>query len=81
MKNLKCFAHLDPPDPPRNVKFADWDSDRMDLIWDVPLSDHGAPITHYVIEMRTDKAGEAFAEIGKQIRLGLVALKVIYGFS
>ncbi len=42
----------DPPGPPRNLEVVDWDKDRVDLNWEKPLTDGGAPITGYVIECK-----------------------------
>ena len=40
------------PDPPRNVVIDDWDNVSVSLIWEVPLSDGGRPITHYLVEQK-----------------------------
>lgn len=53
------------PDPPQNVRYVDWDVDRMDLEWDTPLRDGGARITHYIVEMRLGKPGASWAEVGQ----------------
>lgn len=53
------------PEPPRNVRYVDWDVDRIDLEWDVPLNDGGAPILHYTVEMRIVKPGEAWQQVGQ----------------
>jgi predicted RNA-binding protein with TRAM domain len=42
----------DPPGPPRNLEATDWDKNRVDLEWEIPLMDGGAPITGYVIECK-----------------------------
>lgn len=41
------------PDKPGKPEATDWDSDHVDLKWDPPLSDGGAPIEEYQIEKRT----------------------------
>ena len=43
---------LDEPGPPRNLEVVDWDQDRVDLKWEAPESDGGAPITAYVVECK-----------------------------
>ncbi len=53
------------PDPPENVRYVDWDVDRIDLEWNEPVRDGGARITHYTVEMRLAKAGEDWSEIGQ----------------
>ena len=65
--NLITFSHhfSDRPDPPQNVRYVDWDVDRMDLEWNEPMRDGGARITHYVVEMRIGKPGENWAEVGR----------------
>ena len=40
------------PDPPRNVVIDDWDNESVSLIWEVPLTDGGRPITHYLVEQK-----------------------------
>lgn len=36
----------------------------MDVEWDLPDSDGGAKITHYVVEMKLGKPGESWVEVG-----------------
>ena len=40
------------PDPPRNVVINDCDNVSVFLKWEVPETDGGRPITHYVIEQK-----------------------------
>ena len=40
---------LDVPGPPLNVELLDWDKDFVELKWEPPTSDGGAPILKYVI--------------------------------
>ncbi|XP_055331451.1 twitchin-like isoform X3 [Paramacrobiotus metropolitanus] len=44
------------PDPPGKVEIADYDKDHVDLKWQPPVSDGGAPVEKYVIEKK-DKSG------------------------
>ncbi|UYV65935.1 unc-22 [Cordylochernes scorpioides] len=41
---------FDVPDKPGAPKVVDWDSNHMDLEWQAPRKDNGAPVTTYVIE-------------------------------
>ena len=40
------------PGPPLNVEPLDWDKNFVDLKWDPPASDGGAPVLRYVIERK-----------------------------
>ena len=59
-----CFGPLtrdsvpfpDEPGPPGNLKATDWDKDHVDLAWEPPKNDGGAPITGYLVEKK-DKSG------------------------
>ena len=41
-----------PPGPPTDLDIADWDKDRVDLKWQRPSKDGGAPITGYAVECK-----------------------------
>ncbi|VDO68159.1 unnamed protein product [Heligmosomoides polygyrus] len=44
---------FDRPDKPGKPEPTDWNSDHVDLKWDPPVNDGGAPIEEYQIEKRT----------------------------
>ena len=54
-----------PPEPPIKVELCDWDVDHMDLQWGFPPSDGGAPILHYLVEMRNIKEEDKWIEVGQ----------------
>ena len=67
---IKAKNPWGPPGPPRNLQLCDWDADRLDLSWKVPEKDGGAPITHYIMEMREADPGkpegeDSWKEVGK----------------
>merc|ERR1740128_606419 len=47
----------DEPSQPGRPNILDWGPDHCDLSWSVPESDGGAPITHYVIELKEKSLG------------------------
>lgn len=47
-----CCLLLDEPGKPGRPKIQDWDKHHVDLKWDAPLKDGGAPITSYIIEKK-----------------------------
>jgi len=51
----------DEPDRPGKPEPTNWDKDFVDLAWDPPKNDGGAPIQKYVIQMR-DKSGRAWVD-------------------
>lgn len=52
---------FDEPDKPGRPEPTNWDKDFVDLAWDPPKSDGGAPIQKYIIQMR-DKSGRAWVD-------------------
>ena len=67
---IKAKNPWGPPGPPRNLQLCDWDADRLDLDWKFPEKDGGAPVTHYIMEMREAGPGapegeESWKEVGQ----------------
>ncbi|KAH8269759.1 hypothetical protein KR018_000421 [Drosophila ironensis] len=54
---------FDEPDKPGRPEPTNWDKDFVDLAWDPPKDDGGAPIQKYIIQMR-DKSGRAWVDAG-----------------
>ncbi|EJW78469.1 hypothetical protein WUBG_10622 [Wuchereria bancrofti] len=48
---------FDEPGKPTNLTAVDWDKDYVDLEWEAPLNDGGAPIENYIVEKK-DKFGD-----------------------
>lgn len=48
----------DEPDPCGKPNIDDWGPDFADMTWTPPETDGGAPITHYVIEMKEKNMGQ-----------------------
>ncbi|KAL4721549.1 hypothetical protein ACJJTC_012844, partial [Scirpophaga incertulas] len=46
------------PDPPGKPEFKDWSKDHVDLKWEKPANDGGAPITAYIIEKKDRDTGK-----------------------
>ena len=44
----------DPPGAPSIPDIVDWDEKMVELKWEPPLRDNGAPITGYILEMRPE---------------------------
>jgi hypothetical protein len=62
-KPIKAKNPFGPPPPPQKVQLADWDVDHMDLTWQPPLSNNGAPITKYTVERRCETTNTDWHEI------------------
>lgn len=52
LQTKRFHSSPDEPGKPGTPEIVDWDRDHVDLKWDKPISDGGAPITGYVIEKR-----------------------------
>ncbi|KPU74929.1 uncharacterized protein Dana_GF19006, isoform G [Drosophila ananassae] len=52
---------FDEPDKPGRPDPTNWDKDFVDLAWDPPKNDGGAPIQKYIIQMR-DKSGRSWVD-------------------
>ncbi|GIY57128.1 twitchin [Caerostris extrusa] len=48
----------DEPSKPGKVEIEDWDVGRVDIKWEKPESDGGAPITGYIVEYKDKFSGE-----------------------
>lgn len=46
------------PDPPGKPEFKDWSADHVDLKWEKPANDGGAPITAYIVEKKDRDTGK-----------------------
>ena len=53
-KPIKAKNPFGPPGPPQGVKLADWDVDHMDLQWQKPMNNGGAPLIKYRVERRCE---------------------------
>lgn len=47
----------DPPAPPGLPEIADWNENSVQLKWEPPIRDNGAPITGYIIEVMDKDSG------------------------
>lgn len=52
------FVFSDEPDPCGKPNVVDWGPDFAEMTWEPPEWDGGAPITHYVIEMKEKNMGQ-----------------------
>ena len=43
---------FDPPGPPGLPEITDWTESTVNLKWEKPLRENGAPVTHYTMEYR-----------------------------
>ena len=73
-KGIVAKDPYDEPGKPTNVEATDWDKDHVDLKWNAPESDGGAPITGYIIEkrMKGTTKWEKGAEVGGEATNGTV---------
>ena len=57
--NIYPFSCADEPSQPGRPNILDWGPNHCDLNWALPESDGGAPITHYVIELKVGSTRQA----------------------
>ncbi|XP_037071182.1 twitchin-like [Pollicipes pollicipes] len=58
LKAVKAKNPYDPPESPGKPEIVDYDNKSVDLKWEAPKSDNGAPIQKYIIEKKNKKSGE-----------------------
>ena len=46
------LCQTDPPGPPGRPEITDYDKNHVDLKWEPPKNDGGAPVTKYIIEKK-----------------------------
>ena len=73
------------PGPPRHLEAVSISNDSVQLVWDTPCSEGGAPITNYVIEKRDGHRRSMWNGVGTTERTTFTAGKVsnyatIHGF-
>jgi Fibronectin type III domain len=59
---ILCYGLIDIPGAPGTPELTDWDVDRVDLKWEPPKNNGGAPITGYVVEKK-EKLGSSWEEV------------------
>jgi len=67
LENTKATEAKNPytePDKPSKPRIEDYDKNRVDLAWDAPANDGGAPITGYIVEKR-EKGGKKWIKAAK----------------
>ncbi|CDW52538.1 protein unc g; protein unc f; protein unc d; prot ein unc b; protein unc a [Trichuris trichiura] len=52
LKPITAKDPYDPPGKPHQVEVVDWDQDFVEIAWQPPLSDGGAPIEGYIVEVK-----------------------------
>lgn len=57
-KSVVAKDPYDPPGEPENLAITNWDKDFVDLEWETPLKDGGAPIEKYIIESKSKFASD-----------------------
>ena len=65
---------------PQNVRVTEFSKDQMTVVWDVPASDGGSPITGYTIEKR-DVARSSYVKVDSVSadKLKVVATRLVEG--
>lgn len=63
------YINIGEPDPPGKPEFKDWSKDHVDLKWEKPANDGGAPITAYIVEKKDRDTGKwvKAAEVSKDL--------------
>lgn len=64
---MNKFSFTDEPGKPSQPDVVDWDVDRVDLEWEAPKNDGGAPITGYIIEKKSKHAKE-WSKVRKDLK-------------
>lgn len=62
---MKAKNPWGPPGPPQKVELTDWDIDHMDLSWQPPMNNNGAPITKYTVERRCETTGSDWEQVAE----------------
>ncbi len=61
---MHTLVFLEPPTAPQSLKVVDINKDNVTLKWQPPVSDGGADVTEYVVEMKPCKQ-KKFAVVGE----------------
>ncbi len=64
----------DEPKAPGQPEITDWDNTKVDLAWEKPVSDGGAPIQSYIIEKRETPNG-SWVPVSRQ---GFYLISIFY---
>ena len=72
-KGIIAKNPYDEPGEPGKPEVTDWDKDHVDLLWQPPANDGGAPIEKYIVEMK-DKFSNAWVP-AKEVLAGSAPIK------